>query len=152
MKKKQYRQAVFVVTYSKTSEGIKYLILKRKFHWRGWEFPKGGINYGESKRTAVKREILEETGEKTLEVKRFNFHGKYNYKKKFPERKDFIGQAYSLYAAEIKYGKVKIDKMEHLSYVWLPFNEAVKKVTHLNQKKSLGIVDKWLKRKQNSEK
>ena len=143
----KYRQAVFVVTYSKTNEGIKYLILKRKFHWRGWEFPKGGIQDNESKRTTVRREILEETGEKTLKVKRFNFHGKYNYKKKFPDRKDFIGLAYSLYAAEIKYGKVKIDKMEHLSYIWLPFNEAVKKVTHLNQKKSLGIVNKWLEKK-----
>ena len=143
----KYRQAVFVVTYSKTNEGIKYLILKRKFHWRGWEFPKGGIQDNESKRTTVRREILEETGEKTLKVKRFNFHGKYNYKKKFPERKDFIGQAYSLYAAEIKYGKVKIDKMEHSTYVWLSFDEAVKKVTFRNQKKSLGIVNKWLKRK-----
>ena len=141
----KYRQAVFVVTYSKTNEGIKYLILKRKFHWRGWEFPKGGIQDNESKRTTVRREILEETGEKTLKVKRFNFHGKYNYKKKFPERKDFIGQAYSLYAAKIKYGKVKIDKMEHSTYVWLSFDEAVKKVTFRNQKKSLEIVNKWLK-------
>ena len=143
----KYRQAVFVVTYSKTNEGIKYLILKRKFHWRGWEFPKGGIQDNESKRTTVRREILEETGEKTLKVKRFNFHGKYNYKKKFPERKDFIGQAYSLYAAEIKYENIKIDKMEHSTYVWLSFDEAVKKVTFRNQKKSLGIVNKWLKRK-----
>ena len=143
----KYRQAVFVVTYSKTNEGIKYLILKRKFHWRGWEFPKGGIQDNESKRTTVRREILEETGEKTLKVKRFNFHGKYNYKKKFPERKDFIGQAYSLYAAEIKYGNLKIDKMEHSTYVWLSFDEAVKKVTFRNQKKSLEIVNKWLEKR-----
>ena len=147
MKKSKYRQAVFVVTYSKTNEGIKYLILKRKFHWRGWEFVKGGINQNESKKTAVIREILEETGKKALEVKKFKFFGKYNYKKKFPDRKDFIGQAYSLYSARIEHGKVKIDKMEHLTYVWLPFNEAVKKLTHLNQKKSLDIVNKWLKRK-----
>jgi len=143
----RYRQAVFVVTYSKTNEGIKYLILKRKFHWHGWEFPKGGIQEGESKRTAVTREILEETGNKALKVKRFNFYGKYDYKKKFPERKDFIGQAYSLYAAEIKYGKVKIDKMEHLEYVWLSFDDALKKVTFRNQKKSLEIVNKWLRKK-----
>ena len=140
----KYRQAVFVVAYAKTKEGIKYLILKRKFHWKGWEFPKGGINFSESKKSSVRREILEETGKKTLKVKGFNFHGKYNYKKRFPERKDFIGQAYSLYAAEIKYGNVKIDKMEHSSYIWLPFDEAVKKVTFINQKKSLEVVNKWL--------
>jgi len=143
----KYRQAVFIATYAKTNEGIKYLILKRRHHWRGWEFPKGGINFSESKKSTVRREILEETGRKTLKVKKFNFHGKYDYKKKFTERKDFIGQAYYLYAAEIKYGKIKIDKMEHSTYVWLSFNEAVKKVTFRNQKKSLGIVNKWLKRK-----
>jgi len=144
----KYRQVVFVVAYArKSKEEIKYLILKRKFHWRGWEFPKGGINFPESKKSAVIREILEETGKKTLKVKRFNFHGKYDYKKKFPERKDFIGQAYYLYAAEIKYGNVKIDKMEHSTYVWLSFDEALKKVTFRNQKKSLEIVNKWLKGK-----
>ena len=143
----KYRQIVFIATYAKLNNKIKYLILKRKFHWRGWEFPKGGINFSESKKSAVKREILEETGEKTLNVKRFNFHGKYNYKKKFPERKDFIGQTYSLYAAEIKYSNVKIDKMEHSTYVWLPFDEALKKVTFRNQKKSLEIVNKWLEKK-----
>jgi len=144
---KRYRQAVFVVTYAKIDEGIKYLILKRKFHWRGWEFPKGGINFPESKKSAVKREILEETGKKPLRIKRFNFYGKYKYKKKFPEKKDFIGQAYSLYAAEIKYGKIKIDKSEHLTYKWLSFDEAVKQVTFQNQKKSLDIVNKWLKKR-----
>ena len=147
MKKNQYRQAVFVVTYSKTSEGIKYLILKRKLHWRGWEFPKGGIDFPESKKSAVKREIVEETGKKALKIKKFNFHGKYRYKKKLPDRKDFIGQAYSLYAVEVKYGKVKLDKVEHSDHKWLSFSEAVQKVTFQNQKKSLEIVDKWLQKK-----
>lgn len=142
----KYRQAVFAVTYAETDEGIKYLILKRKFHWRGWEFSKGGINFLESKKSAVKREIFEETGKKPLRIKRFNFHGKYKYKKKLPERKDFIGQAYSLYAAEIKYGKIKIDKSEHLTYKWLSFDEALRKITFQNQKKSLRIVDQWLKK------
>jgi len=143
----KYRQAVFIVTYATTNEGIKYLILKRKFHWHGWEFPKGGIKFPESKKATVRREILEETGKKSLKIKMFNFHGKYEYKKKFPERKDFIGQAYSLYATEIKYGNVKIDKMEHSSYIWLPFNEALRKLTFQNQKKSLKVVNKWLEKK-----
>jgi|TARA_Y100000310_G_scaffold345223_1_gene462854 8-oxo-dGTP pyrophosphatase MutT (NUDIX family) len=143
----KYRQAVFIVTYAVKEKEINYLILKRKAHWRGWEFPKGGINFNELKIDAVKREVLEETGEKALRTKRFNFHGKYKYKRRFPERKDFIGQEYSLYSAEIKYGGIKIDKMEHSSYVWLPFDEALKKVTFKNQKKSLEIVNKWLKRK-----
>lgn len=145
----KYRQIVFIVTYSTTKEGIKYLILKRKLHWKGWEFPKGGINFPESKESAVKREVFEETGNKTLKIKKFNFSGEYKYKKKYFDRKDFIGQSFSLYSAEIKYEKAKLDKIEHSDYKWLLFGEAVKKVTFPNQKKSLKIVNEWLKNEKN---
>jgi len=145
--KSKYRQIVFMVTYAEVNKEIKYLILKRRFHWRGWEFPKGGIDFPESKKEAVKREVFEETGKNALKIKEFNFHGNYLYKKKFPDRKDFIGQSYSLYAAEVKYGKVKLDKVEHSDYKWLSFDGAVQKVTFQNQKKSLEIVNKWLEKK-----
>jgi len=145
--KSKYRQIVFMVTYAEVGNEVKYLILKRRYHWRGWEFPKGGINQSESKKDAVKREVFEETGKKHLKIKKFNFYGKYEYKKKFPDRKDFIGQAYSLYAVKIKYGKAKLDEVEHSDYKWLSFNDAINKVTFENQKKALGVVNKWLKEK-----
>ena len=145
--KEKYRQIVFIVTYAEINKETKYLILKRKMHWRGWEFPKGGINFPESRKSAVKREIYEETGKKTLKIKKFNFHGLYKYKKKLIDRKDFVGQAYSLYAVEVKYGKIKLDQSEHSEYKWLSFNDAVNKVTFQNQKRSLGIINKWLKEK-----
>jgi|TARA_Y100000310_G_C20658000_1_gene803048 8-oxo-dGTP pyrophosphatase MutT (NUDIX family) len=140
----KYRQAVFMVAYAKTEEGLKYLILKRKSRWRGWEFPKGGINFNETKEKTVIREILEETGKKALKIKKFKVFGKYEYKKKFPERKDFIGQEYSLYSVKIKYGNIKIDENEHSSYVWLDFGKAKKRLTFPNQKKCLKIVNDWL--------
>jgi len=145
--KSKYRQIVFIVAYAEVKNKTKYLVLKRRFHWSGWEFPKGGIDFPESKRDTVKRELFEETGKKPLKIKKFNFHGRYMYKKKFPDRKDFIGQAYYLYAVKIKYGEVKLDEVEHSNYKWLSFNKAVKKVTFQNQKKSLKIVDKWLTKK-----
>ncbi|MEX0932496.1 MAG: NUDIX domain-containing protein [Candidatus Pacearchaeota archaeon] len=140
----RYRKSVFMVAYGESESKIKYLILKRRFHWRGWEFPKGGVDFPESKKHAVKREIMEETGQKTLKVKEFNFHGKYNYKRKFPDRKDFLGQKFSLYAVEIPYGKIKIDENEHSKYIWLEYEEARKKITFRNQKKCLEIVHDWL--------
>ena len=142
--KPKFRKAVFIVTYAKTNEGIKYLILKRKLHWRGWEFPKGGINQDETKKAVVRREIFEETGKKPLKIKKYNFSGRYRYKKKYPDRKDFIGQSFILYAAEIKYGKIKFDKLEHSEYKWLQFEEATRRLTWPNQKKSLKIVNNWL--------
>ena len=59
---KKYRKAVFIVTYLKTKKGIKYLILKRKLHWVGWEFPKGGLEKKEKKiqgaKSASKRKSI----------------------------------------------------------------------------------------------
>ena len=106
----RYRQAVFVVVYAKTKNGIEYVILKRKHHWKGWEFPKGGINPDEKKKSTAIREVKEETGLNILKIKKFNYEGRYLYKKKFSDRTGIMGQTFSLYAAEVKKGKVKIDK------------------------------------------
>jgi len=140
----KYRRAVFVVVYAKDKDKIYYLILKRRHHWRGWEFPKGGIDINENKEYAARREAMEETGLKPIKLKKFNYSGKYLYKKKFADRRGLIGQTFSLYAAEVKNGKVKIDKKEHCGYKWFDFDVAVRKIKFNNQKKSLRIVNEWL--------
>jgi len=136
-----YRKAVFVVVYSKNKNQIEYIILKRKHHWKGWEFPKGGMKSSESKTDAVKREVKEETGLRLLKIRKFNFNGKYKYQREFSDRPGVIGQTFSLYAAEVKKGRVKIDKKEHSGFRWLSFEKAVKTLTWSNQKKSLKIVN-----------
>ena len=57
MLKSKYRKAVFVVGYAKTQKGIEYILLKRKLHWKGWEFPKGKIDEGENKLETARREL-----------------------------------------------------------------------------------------------
>lgn len=140
----RYRKTVFMVAYSAEGNKIYYLVLKRKLHWIGWEFPKGGIEKNETPRIAVEREIFEETGLKPLEIKCFNYYGKYEYEKKFPERPGFIGQSYSLYAVRLKKGRIKIDAREHTGFKWLPFAKAFKTITFQDQKKCLKIVNDWL--------
>ncbi|MDD5012639.1 MAG: NUDIX domain-containing protein [Candidatus Nanoarchaeia archaeon] len=149
MKKGKYRNAVFVVVYAKENYKTYYLILKRKLHWNGWEFPKGGTKpfFIETKMDAVRRELREETGLKILKIKKFDIWGKYKYRKKLPDRKGIVGQKFYLYAAEVEKGKVKIDKLEHSGYKWADFKGAIKKLTWDNQKKCLEAVDEFLKRK-----
>lgn len=146
-KMNKYRRAVFVVVYAKTKKGVEYLILKRKHHWKGWEFPKGGINFNETKEHSAKRETTEETGLIPRRIKQFDYSGKYKYKKKFADRTGIIGQTFSLYAAEVKKGKVKIDKKEHSGYKWMSFEQAVKKVRFPNQKNGLRTVNQSLSKK-----
>lgn len=141
------RRALFIVTYALVGKEIKYLILKRKLHWKGWEFPKGGINFFELKRFALKRELKEETGLVPIKINSFSEKGLYKYNKKYRDRKGFDGQNYQLYSAEVEYSKkIKLDKIEHSDYKWMKFKEAIKNLTWENQKACLKIVNDSLKK------
>lgn len=147
----RYRPAVFIVIFARGKKGVEYVLLKRHLHWKGWEFPKGGLRRGEDIDKAIAREIREETGLKIVgEIKKFNVSGKYKYDKQYPERRGFVGQTFSLFAAEVKkpfLGRVKIDKREHSDYKWLGFQDALKKLTWSNQRRCLSVVEEWLKGK-----
>lgn len=146
----KYRKAVFIVAYSETREKeVEFLILKRKLHWHGWEFPKGGVEKGETQLQAARRELHEETGLKPIgKIKRFRFSGKYKYGKIFADRPGFIGQTFTLYAARVESGaraKIKLDPKEHSGHKWVSYKAALKKLKWPNQKKSLKLVGAWLK-------
>jgi 8-oxo-dGTP pyrophosphatase MutT (NUDIX family) len=146
MKRGKWRHAIFAVAYSLNEKNkIEYLILKRKKHWIGWEFPKGKIEFLETRKMATRREIKEETGLKILKIKKFDVKGLYHYKKKMNDRKGYIGQTYHLFAVEVMKGKVKIDEKEHNDFKWEKFENAEKKLTWENQKRCLKIVDTWIK-------
>ncbi len=151
VKNTKYRKAVFIVVYSIDKDcKVDYLLLKRKLHWRGWEFPKGGRERFETKRQAVERELFEETGLKPKSVKMFDYKGRYYYKRKLQDRPGIKGQTFQLFAVEVekpKNSKIKIDKKEHSDFKWLPFDKAYKLLTWPNQKKSLKLVNNWLKGK-----
>jgi len=142
----KYRKAVFMVVYSKEKDKISYLILKRKLHWRGWEFPKGGMERRESYKDAVKREIKEETGQKILKIKSFDISGKYKYDKKYKDRPCYMGQTYRLFSVLVKKGKINLDNLEHSNHKWVSFSDAMKKLRWSNQKKCLKKVDGWVRK------
>lgn len=150
MKKGKYRKAIFGVAYSIDSDGkIEYVILKRKKHWNGWEFPKGKIERFEFRRWAARREVEEETGLKVLDIKRLKIDGSYKYKKELKDRPGIVGQTYHLFAVKVKKGngKISVDEKEHSYGKWASYEEAYKKLTWADQKKCLKIVNDWLNKK-----
>lgn len=140
--RKFFRKAVFIVVYRKNKNKTEYLLLKRNKHWTGWEFPKGGIDEGETEKETAIREVFEETGLKPKNINQYKIKGKYLYPKFLKDRPKNIGQTYKLFSAEVEDGKVKIDKREHSGHKWFKSKEAIKKLTWPNQKKCLKYVNK----------
>ena len=144
-----YRKGVFIVVcrIEKSILGrkrIKYLVLKRKLHWTGWEFPKGGVDGRESFKKNVVREIFEETGMKGFNLKEYKVSGRYRYSKVLKDRPNKIGQTYKLFSAEISGKKVSFDQKEHSDFRWVNFRKAKEMLKYSNQKKCLKIVDDYL--------
>lgn len=148
--KKRYRKAIFIVVYRRSKfRKIKYLLFKRKLHWIGWEFPKGGVRTSELDKRAITREVKEETGQLPLSIARYPIHGRYEYLREYPDRPGILGQTYSLYSAEVKNQKIKMDKLEHSKYKWLSFKKAMKTLTWSTQRRCLRAVNNFLTKSKN---
>ncbi|PJE81207.1 hypothetical protein COU58_03910 [Candidatus Pacearchaeota archaeon CG10_big_fil_rev_8_21_14_0_10_32_42] len=142
--KGKLRKGIFAIVYSFDKNILKYLILKRKLHWKGWEFVKGKIELFETKKMAVVREVKEEAGIKIKKIKKHEFSGKFLYKKPLKDRPGIVGQTFTLYSAQMKKGKVKVDPIEHSEFKWMSYKNTLKNLTYKNQKESLKVVNDWL--------
>jgi len=146
---KTFRPAVFVVAYSRKNKKLEYILLKRKLHWKGWEFPKGKIEEGEKDKETALRELKEETGLKIFKktLKDSKIRGRYLYSKALKDRPNYKGQSFHLFSVEVKKSnKIKFDEKEHNGFLWLDFEKAVKKLTWPNQKRCLKFVEIFLKK------
>lgn len=120
----------------------KYLLL----HYGAghWDFVKGHIESGEDEESALRREAEEETGLTDLKlISGFRHKISYFYKKDGKTiPKDVIFLLAKTAAAE---KDVKLS-FEHSEYVWLEFEEAMKKATYDSSKEVLRKADEFLKK------
>ena len=124
------RSAGAVILYAAEGEP-EYLLL----HYTAghWDFPKGNIEPGESELETVRREVEEETGIRDIElVYGFRKLIRYHYRK----GKELVSKEVVFYLAESKTKDVRIS-WEHTGYVWLGYEDALKKLTYKNAKELL---------------
>jgi len=111
-----------------------------------WEFAKGHIEEGEDYFKTVKREVREETGLKDIKILQgFKEHIKYFFRQYLDEtekegkknnKTKWIFKLVTFFVAETKTKDIKISP-EHIGFVWLPLEGAVKKITYKNSKELL---------------
>jgi len=129
------------VVFRRENKKNFYLLL----HYRAghWDFPKGNIEKREKPEDTARREIFEETGIEDIEfVLGFKETIKYFYKL----RGKTIFKIVVYFLAEAKSKKVKIS-WEHIGYRWLPYREALERLTFHNAKDMLRKAHQHLTKK-----
>ncbi len=119
--------------------GSEFLLL----HYEAghWDFPKGNREKGEKKLETAIRETEEETGLKDLEFADFEENIGYFYKRGGKT----IYKTVTFFLAESKTKNVTIS-WEHIGYEWLPYQEAVTRLTYENAREVLQAAHSYLDR------
>ena len=112
----------------------------RKGHWG---FTKGHVEKGESDEQTAHRETAEETGIKELKIlpgfkrsEKYFFKRVYGLKGKAREKAPWVFKLVIFFLAETNIKGVQLSH-EHIGYTWLPYKEALKKITFKNSKELL---------------
>ncbi|HEV2917010.1 MAG TPA: NUDIX domain-containing protein [Candidatus Babeliales bacterium] len=125
--------AAGIIVYRVTEMGNVYLLI-RYSHAGHWDFPKGKIEEGETDQQAASRELYEETGIADVQLDATFFeHIEYEFMM-------FDG---SLAHKQVNYflGRTHQEHVrlsdEHNSFIWLGYEAAYTRLTHVSAKKLL---------------
>jgi len=131
------------IVFRREGGNILYLLLNypgRSSSGGYWHLPKGNIEKGENPLDTARREIGEETGQTDIVfVEGFMKWIKYFYR---AEGK-MISKIVTFYLAETRSEQVTVS-FEHTGYTWLPYEEALAKLTFANAKGILKAASEFL--------
>jgi len=115
-----------------------------------WGFAKGHIEEGETEEETTRREITEETGISDLkiimgfkELEKYFFRKVYGLKEEEKKKAPWIFKTVIFFLTETKTKEVKISE-EHDGFIWLTFEDTLKKLTYKNAKELLKRANDFL--------
>jgi 8-oxo-dGTP pyrophosphatase MutT (NUDIX family) len=140
MRHQRHRSAGIIVFRRDRDECLFLLILSRLTKRPLWEFPKGGVDDGETVREAALRELFEETGINESEVRlipEFEKTEDYRFTSGRSDHRSLIHKQVTYYLAQTDKAEIVLSAKESSEFAWLTVPEAMKRLRYKERRKLL---------------
>jgi 8-oxo-dGTP pyrophosphatase MutT (NUDIX family) len=147
----EWEISVGAAVYREADDGRRMYLLLQYLSGH-FDFPKGHIEEGETEEMTLRRETEEETGIADLTVLPYRSSIRYFYRahgseaerRRREHRGTFVFKEVHFYPARTVTESITLSH-EHRGFVWLPYAEALEKVTFDNAKRILRESEVYLK-------
>lgn len=130
-----------VIVFHRGDGGCRFLLLLSRLTKRPlWEFPKGGVDAGETLAEAALRELREETGldsESIRMIDEFQHREEYRFTSGKGESRTLIRKEVTYFLAESVSTDVKLSAHEASQFAWLPLDDAIRKLKYKARREML---------------
>jgi 8-oxo-dGTP pyrophosphatase MutT (NUDIX family) len=140
MRHQRHRSAGIIVFRREGDECLFLLILSKLTKKPLWEFPKGGVDEGESVREAALRELFEETGIRESEVElvpEFERTEDYRFTSGGTQRRSLIHKQVTYFLAATRKAEVTLSAKESSEFAWLALPDAMKRLRYKERRRLL---------------
>lgn len=115
-----------------------------------WGFAKGHVEQGETDEETARREVAEETGIKDLkiilgfkELEKYFFRRNYGLEGEARKKAPWVFKLVVFFIAETKTKNIIISD-EHVGFLWLEFEDALKKISFKNSKELIKKANEYI--------